>query len=35
MTYLGSEHFAGTPYGKLYAGPEHTPAPAGDSHVSR
>ena len=32
MTYLG-EHFAGTPYGKLYA--EHTPDPAGDSHVSR
>ncbi len=46
MTYLGSgdparrrdamgEHFAGTPYGKLYAGPEHAPAPAGDSHVGR
>ena len=32
---LMGEHFAGTPYGKLYAGPEHTPAPAGDSHVSR
>ena len=34
MTYLG-EHFAGTPYGKLYAGPEHTSALDGDSHVSR
>ena len=45
MTYLGSgdparrrllgAHFAGPPYGKLYAGPEPAPAPAGDSPVSR
>ena len=32
---LMAEHFASTPYGKLYAGPEHaTAGQTGDSRVS-